>query len=364
MTTTSNKKKPKKPKIKRERLKWVWPRNGSGWVPYHRVTWTDSSGKRKERSIKLDWQGDLEKLDTEYWAAEAGRHPAQRKPIKHTWGECIREWQGDAKKQMNLSSGTKKSYSREFNKILEKNAEKRMSSTSKAAIRKKHNAMSATPRAADWMLQVVSILWNYANDTLDWNLGENPTRGIEKYGPQREFPTWPNWLLEEVEFAPDDVRIAAELIQGTGQRPSAAIQTPRSALQDEWITVVDEKGDSTFDIYCPERLRVLIENLPPGKRHVLAKNELEHLSYDDVEKAFRAWRASLSDRANENDDDITRYSLHGLRKRACVELAEAGCSDSEIQAVTGQSLQTVAKYRREADRKKLSRSAQKRRAEH
>jgi hypothetical protein len=70
-------------------------------VPYHRLTWTDASGKRKERNIKLDWEGDLQKLDVEYWAAEAGRHPAQQKPAKHTWAECIREWRGDARIQMN-----------------------------------------------------------------------------------------------------------------------------------------------------------------------------------------------------------------------------------------------------------------------
>jgi len=57
----------------------------------------------------------------------------------------------------------------------------------------------------------------------------------------------------------------------------------------------------------------------------------------------------------------SRYSLHGLRKRACVELAEAGATDSEIQAVTGQGLEMVAKYRKEANRKNLSRAAQKRR---
>ena len=57
-------------------------------------------------------------------------------------------------------------------------------------------------------------------------------------------------------------------------------------------------------------------------------------------------------------DAAQEYVLHGLRKLACVELDEAGSGDAEIQAVTGQSAKTVAYYRRLADKKKLSRSAQ------
>lgn len=51
----------------------------------------------------------------------------------------------------------------------------------------------------------------------------------------------------------------------------------------------------------------------------------------------------------------------GAAVRGCVELAEAGCSDAEIQAVTGQSLETVAKYRKEANQRAMSRTAQMRR---
>ena len=360
---TSSRKRPPKPKVKRERLKWVWPRNGREWVPYHRITWTDASGKRKERAIKLNWGGDFQELDEEYWAVEAGRHPSQRKTPTHTWGECIREWRTDPKNILKLAESTRKSYNREFEKILEKNADKAMAFTTRTAIRNKHNAMASTTRAADWMLQAVSLLWNYAKEQLDWPLGENPAARIDKYGPQREYPTWPDWMLDALDDAPSDVRTACELIRGTGQRPSAAIKMLRSAFQGEWVTVRDEKGDNTFPIYCPDRLRTLVGGLPAGSRHVLARTEKSPKSYDSIEKDFRKWRTTLADIADEYDDDATRYTLHGLRKRACVELAEAGCSDAEIQAVTGQSLEMVAKYRKEADRKTLSRNAQMRRSD-
>ncbi len=56
------------------------------------------------------------------------------------------------------------------------------------------------------------------------------------------------------------------------------------------------------------------------------------------------------------------YSLHGLRKLAVVELAEAGCSDAEIQSVTGHRTADMASYyRRKADRSRMSKTAQQRR---
>ena len=188
---------------------------------------------------------------------------------------------------MELATGTRKSYLREFAKIEEANGGSRMSATTRGAIRKKHNSLADTPRAADWMLQAVSILWNYAKLELDWPLGNNPAQNMKKFGPQRDFPTWPDWLLESLPDAPLRVIIAAELIRGTGQRPAAAIQTPRSAFQGEWVTVIDEKGDNSFPIYCPKRLRNVVEALEPGSSHVLARTPSEPVSYDMVEKEFR-----------------------------------------------------------------------------
>ncbi|MFG6565992.1 hypothetical protein ACGYLI_17390 [Sulfitobacter sp. 1A13421] len=172
---------------------------------------------------------------------------------------------------------------------------------------------------------------------------------------------WPDWLLDALSNAPDDVRIGGELIFGTGQRPAAAIKMLRSSFNGEWVTVVDEKGNETFDIYCPVRLRMVVESLDEGPRHVLSKTDVAPRSYDEIEKSFRSWRSTLTELAATHDDDAKRYSLHELRKRACVELAEAGYSDAEIQAVTGQSLETVAKYRKEANQKAMSRTAQLRR---
>jgi len=70
----------------------------------------------------------------------------------------------------------------------------------------------------------------------------------ENYTSLTDVTTWPDWMLSALDDAPDPVRIAGELIRGTGQRPSAAVSMKRSAFQGEWVVVTDEKGDATFQI--------------------------------------------------------------------------------------------------------------------
>jgi enterobacteria phage integrase len=53
-----------------------------------------------------------------------------------------------------------------------------------------------------------------------------------------------------------------------------------------------------------------------------------------------------------------RCVLHGLRKATARRMAEAGCTEKEIAAVTGHStLKEVARYTRGADQKRLAAGA-------
>jgi hypothetical protein len=58
-----------------------------------------------------------------------------------------------------------------------------------------------------------------------------------------------------------------------------------------------------------------------------------------------------------------RCKAHGLRKAAARRLAEAGCSASEIMAITGhKTLAEVERYTRAAEQERLARQAIKRQA--
>ena len=197
------------------------------------------------------------------------------------------------------------------------------------------------------------MLWNFAAKKRDWPIGENPAAGIDLFGKQREFEPWPDWLIAKLSDADPTVQAAAELILGTGQRPSAAIKMRRSDFNGEYMIVSDDKSDDQYEIYCPERLRSFISERPNTGKYILSKNLTEGLGYNAVEHRFRRWRKSLGDNAK-------KYTLHGLRKLAIIQLAESGATDAEIQAITNQSAEMVAFYRKKASRKILSRNAIKR----
>lgn len=94
--------------------------------------------------------------------------------------------------------------------------------------------------------------------------------------------------------------------------------------------------------------------ITPGS--ILAKNLTQGIGYSSIEKEFSAWQLGLGPAAR-------KFTLHGLRKPSCVRLAEAGCSDAQIQAITDQSAEMVAYYRRLASRKRLSKEASRLKAE-
>jgi DNA-binding CsgD family transcriptional regulator len=320
---------------------------GGRLVPYFRLTWWEH-GKRREKFIRLPEDVDSLEFDKAYWDIRSGKSPALQKPAKDTWAELAAAYRAHPK-FTKKAVGTRRSYDRVINDIVEKNGRKSVASLTRAQVRAIHAKHADTPRKADWYIQIISLLCNFAKNTLDWKV-ENPAEGIELYGSAREFEPWPDWMIAKLEEAPEVVRTAAELILGTGQRPSAAICMRHDQFHGETMTVIDDKSDAHFEVYAPPQLRAYIGGLPKRGAYILSRNLTQPIGYSAIEKAFRAWRAGLGDGARP-------YVLHGLRKLAIVRLAEAGCTDAQIQAITNQSPEMVAFYRKRANRKILSRAA-------
>ena len=67
--------------------------------------------------------------------------------------------------------------------------------------------------------------------------------------------------------------------------------------------------------------------MPKRGAIILAKNLTQPVGYAAIEKRFSNVRSSAAKACNS-------LVMHGWRYTAVVELAKAGCSDAEIQAVT------------------------------
>ena len=104
----------------------------------------------------------------------------------------------------------------------------------------------------------------------------------------------------------------------------------------------------------------LLIPIHPDLAEALALLPKEHLTFVVTEfgapfmaHGFGQWMREQCDLAG-----LPQCSAHGLRKAAATRLAEAGCSASEIQAITGhRSLSEVQRYVTTADQVRLARQA-------
>lgn len=93
---------------------------------------------------------------------------------------------------------------------------------------------------------------------------------------------------------------------------------------------------------------------------IIAETEASNLTFlvTDQGKAYSAAGFGNWFRNQCRAADLHGCSAHGLRKAAARRLAEAGCTEHEIAAITGHaSLREIARYTKAVDQKKLAAAA-------
>lgn len=155
----------------------------------------------------------------------------------------------------------------------------------------------------------------------------------------------------------EDARTIFELCVGTGQRIADCVAMEWSDFDGEFMSVVQDKTKARMTVYCPARLHEYLGTLPRRGRHIMAKNLTQPMGKRAAQKGVEALRTALGIMHGE-----ARLVPHGWRYTAAVQLCDAGCSDAEIQAVTGHTTtEMVQKYRARRDQKKASKRAQQKR---
>jgi integrase len=132
----------------------------------------------------------------------------------------------------------------------------------------------------------------------------------------------------------------------TGQRQADVLAVIWSDISSGTIAVVQEKTQTKVWIAIHRDLRPILDEIPKSAMTVL----INQAGKAWTGNGFRAtWR---KDRANPK-----HLGFDGLRKSAVVFLLEAGSTDAEVSAVTGQSRGMVEHYARMVNRKKLAAAA-------
>lgn len=301
--------------------------------------------------VRLPGEPDTAEFDAAYWAIRSGK---TARAVKTTYDALITSYY-QSPRFTRLAPGTRAEYRRTLEQIREKNGPKDFTALRRRDVIAARDKYAETWRKANAMVECLSILAKHAID-LEW-IAANPASGVEKL-TGGEYEPWPQDKLDAFERTCRAQGLTAELTAymlcvGTGQRIGDVCGMEWGDFDGEYMRVVQDKTGARVWIACPRFLRDYLAALPKAGRHILAKNLTQPLAKRRVQERVMAVRKMI---------DAERFVIHGWRYSAAVALAEAGCSDSEIQAVTGhKTLEMVRKYRGQANQKKLSKAAQSRR---
>jgi hypothetical protein len=120
------------------------------------------------------------------------------------------------------------------------------------------------------------------------------------------------------------------------------------------ISVTQSKTGKNLWIPMHASLRALLTEIPRVCVHVLTNSR----GFPWTTNGFKAsWGGDELKREPFAQHRERKLVFHGLRKSAVVFLLEAGCTDAEVSAITGQSRGMVAHYARQVNQKRLATAA-------
>lgn len=210
--------------------------------------------------------------------------------------------------------------------------------------------LAATPRKADYLVQVMSVLCSYAvKRPRTYNLPFNPCLGLGRIYESEGFLPWPDNVIEAfLETANPELRWIALAALYLGQRGQDDIAMTWRQYDGRRIEIRQQKTGTTLSIPLHPIMRELLKVIPRRALVIFTTQtgrpwKVDHLRHEIKKVATKIGHPE--------------YSRHGLRKNAVNNLLEAGCSEKEVESITGQSPQTIAHYARRVDQKRLSNQA-------
>ncbi|MGB0661296.1 MAG: tyrosine-type recombinase/integrase [Mangrovicoccus sp.] len=297
--------------------------------------------RKDGKYIRLPDDPASEEYDKAYWRLMRGGDLVERKT---SWNNLILLYK-KSPRWIDLKPITKREYTRYIEYLREK-----VGTQDTQKFQRKHaiaiqQANSDKPRTANYTLQVISVLFEFAID-LGWR-SDNPAKGVRKLKEGEGHTPWPEWAIEAFRaHATPEAALLFELALGTGQRAGDLIKMKWSDFDGQGIYVVQSKTGTKIWVPCTDELLNILRQTKKRGVFILTSQTGAPLTYSGA--AQRLTR--ISKKANTR-----AYSLHGLRYSAASKLAELGATDAQIAAITGHKARSmVAKYSSGANQKRLA----------
>lgn len=211
--------------------------------------------------------------------------------------------------------------------------------------------LKATPATANNFLKVLRFMMAFAVSRQLRT--DNPAAMVKPIKIESAgFHTWSEAEIarfEERWKVGTRERLAFDLLLYTAQRSGDVRQMGRQHLDGDAIFVRQQKTGAELTIPIHPRLAASLATVPAGQ--MLFIQTTAGAAYTAA--GFGNWFRDACREAG-----LTRCSAHGLRKSAATRLADAGCSEAQIMAVTGHATSNeVRRYTAARDQRRLAASA-------
>lgn len=259
------------------------------------------------------------------------------------------------------SEATKRTYRRALEQIVREHGEKPLRQLQAHHIESIMVSKISTPAAANNFLRYIKLLCKFAKKRK--LITELPTDDVQKIKYDSDgFHTWSEEEIEQFQnFWPVGTtqRLAVDLLLYTGQRSADVRQMRMDSITEDAVAVNAEfpesagfkqkKTKAKVDIPITPELAASLATVRGREGIILLTKQGRPFS----EKGFSNYITKAAGTAG-----LVRCSAHGLRKSAATRLAEAGCTEAEIMAITGhKTSREVTRYVKAARQKLLAQEA-------
>lgn len=252
-----------------------------------------------------------------------------------------------------LGDGTAMNYIGQIKKISHEFDKKKITDMSRRDIQLFINNMHETPSAANNAFKRLRHIMQYAVK-LEYR-ADNPCTGVDMIKVKSNgFHTWTEIeIAQYIETHPLGTmqHLAMILMLYTGARRSEAIKLGPHSIKEGLICFQHLKGSSYTEIPIHPDLEDALDFTEPDNPTFLTNRSGRPFKPSTLSQFMR----KACDAAG-----LYHCTAHGLKKSIAVRLAEAGCSEKEIMAITGHKTSAeVLRYTRGANQKALAEKAMK-----
>ena len=312
-------------------------RTKQGWryYYYHRA----SKERLPDDPASPEFVARLQELNDQY------KQPETRKIIPGSFAALIAAYK-ESRDFRSLKPRSRVSYTRYLSVIEENWGRNKVSAITREAVFNLRDAYEDTPRTANFVIQVLRLLLNYALDRPSvYGLSFNPAVRPKKLKTGEGYRPWEDHEIAafRAKWAPDTLqRVAFEIMLNTGQRRGDVVRMARNQYRKGWVSLTQEKTGRKLEIPASQDLVAVLEPWLTAHEHLVILTNQNKLKG----KALTDRHFSTIMREAYTDAGLpTDCTSHGLRYTAATVLHELGCDWETISAVTGhETRQMVQKY--------------------